>query len=98
MLADGVEAAVRAKAQAGKLRPVRPEENGENGSGQSIADIVEQIVKERINGGQLDEAPLTLHDIAVIKESFARTLQGIYHPRVEYPAQRARFDEDAVPK
>ncbi len=98
MLADGVEAAVRAKAQAGKLRPARPEENGETGSGQSIADIVDQIVKERITSTQLDEAPLTLHDLSVIKESFVQTLQGIYHPRVEYPAQRARFDEDAVPK
>ena len=98
MLADGVEAAVRAKSQAGKLRSARPEENGENGSGQSIAETVDQIVKERIASGQLDEAPLTLHDISVIKESFVQTLQGIYHPRVDYPSKRARFDEDAVPK
>ena len=85
MLADGVEATVRARSQAGKLRPARPEENGSGGSGQTISDIVDQIVNERIAWGQLDEAPLTLNDISVIKESFVRTLQGIYHPRVDYP-------------
>ncbi len=90
MLADGVEATVRAKAQAGKLRPARPEENGDVGAGQTITEIVDQIVAERIASGQLDEAPLTLHDISVIKESFVQTLQGIYHPRVDYPAPRGR--------
>jgi cyclic-di-AMP phosphodiesterase PgpH len=90
MLADGVEAAVRAKSQAGSLRSARPDENGEITSGQSIAEIVEQIVNERIAANQLDEAPLTLHDLSVIKESFIQTLQGIYHPRVDYPQVQAR--------
>jgi putative nucleotidyltransferase with HDIG domain len=94
MLADGVEAAVRAKAQAGKLRPARPEENGEMGSGQTIREIVEQIVDERMAADQLDEAPLTLRDMSVIKDSFTKTLQGIYHPRVEYPQKRARVTSE----
>jgi putative nucleotidyltransferase with HDIG domain len=94
MLADGIEAAVRAKAQAGKLRPARPDENGEMGSGQTIREIVEQIVDERIAADQLDEAPLTLRDISVIKDSFTKTLQGIYHPRVEYPQKRARVTSE----
>lgn len=87
MLADGVEATVRARAQSGKLRPARPEEeSGRDGYGmQSIAEVVDQIVTERVRSGQLDECPLTLRDIAVIKESFVKTLQGIYHPRVDYP-------------
>lgn len=88
MLADGVEATVRAKAQSGKLRAARPdEEGGRDTAGQSIADVVEQIVTERVRSGQLDECPLTLRDIAIIKESFVKTLQGIYHPRVDYPQQ-----------
>ena len=87
MLADGVEATVRARAQSGKLRPARPEqETGRDAYGQqSISEVVEQIVTERVRSGQLDECPLTLRDIAVIKESFVKTLQGIYHPRVDYP-------------
>jgi putative nucleotidyltransferase with HDIG domain len=96
MLADGVEATVRAKAQAGKLRPARPDENGEAPAGQTIRDIVDQIVNERIAAGQLDDAPITLHDISVIKDSFTHTLQGIYHPRVEYPRARPAVASETV--
>ncbi len=86
MLADGVEAAVRASAQSGKLRPARPADNGSRErSGTTIGEVVEQIVNDRVRAGQLDECPLTLRDIALIKASFVQTLQGIYHPRVEYP-------------
>lgn len=95
MLADGVEATVRAKSQAGKLRSARNEQNGDGG-GQTISEIVDQIVNERITAQQLDESPLTLRDIAVIKESFIQTLQGIYHPRVDYPATRVRPVEEPV--
>jgi putative nucleotidyltransferase with HDIG domain len=97
MLADGVEATVRAKSQAGKLRSARNEQNGD-GSGQTISEIVDQIVNERITAQQLDESPLTLRDLAVIKESFIQTLQGIYHPRVDYPQARVRpVEEPATP-
>jgi cyclic-di-AMP phosphodiesterase PgpH len=87
MLADGVEATVRSRAQSGKLRPVRPDDDGESRdrSLQSISEVVDQIVNERVSSGQLDECPLTLRDIATIKQSFVKTLQGIYHPRVDYP-------------
>jgi cyclic-di-AMP phosphodiesterase PgpH len=90
MLADGVEATVRSKSQSGKLRSMRPEDEGKpapNGNGtQSIAEVVEMIIDERVRSGQLSECPLTLRDIAIIKESFIKTLQGIYHPRVDYPS------------
>lgn len=88
MLADGVEATVRARVQSGKLRAGRPtdDERGQRGT-QTIAEVVEQIVNERLQSGQLDECPLTMRDIAIIKESFINTLQGIYHPRVDYPQQ-----------
>lgn len=86
MLADGVEAAVRASAQSGKLRAARPDDNGSRErAGTTIGDVVDQIVNDRVRGGQLDECPLTLRDISIIKQSFIKTLQGIYHPRVEYP-------------
>jgi cyclic-di-AMP phosphodiesterase PgpH len=89
MLADGVEATVRSKVQSGKLRPMRPNEDNApaptNGT-QSIPEVVEMIISERVRSGQLDECPLTLRDIAIIKQSFIKTLQGIYHPRVDYPS------------
>jgi putative nucleotidyltransferase with HDIG domain len=100
MLADGVEATVRARAQSGKLQPVRPDEEGGRREGglQSISEVVDQIVTERVGSGQLDECPLTLRDIAIIKASFVKTLQGIYHPRVDYPQSlRPQVDPQVTP-
>lgn len=86
MLADGVEAAVRASSQSGKLRAARPDDTtSRERGGATIGEVVDQIVDDRLRAGQLDECPLTLRDIATIKTSFVKTLQGIYHPRVEYP-------------
>jgi hypothetical protein len=48
---------------------------------------LQKIFQRVINDGQLDECPLTLKDLAVIAESFHRTLLGIYHSRIEYPAE-----------
>jgi len=99
MLADGVEATVRARSQSGKLRPVRPDDDQTRAAPgfQSIPEVVEQIVTERVRSGQLDECPLTLRDIAIIKESFAKTLQGIYHPRVDYPQPVAETAPQPTP-
>jgi len=92
MLADSVEATVRAKAQNGKLAPAR---NGQNGHGnastlQTLDELVNSIIDERLRSGQLDESPLTLQDIARIRQAFVATLQGIYHPRVDYAPQIVR--------
>jgi len=70
-LADGIEAAARS------LPKVSP---------QHLAELIEQITRDRLNDRQLDEAPLTLADLADIKESFARTLLNMLHGRVAYPA------------
>jgi cyclic-di-AMP phosphodiesterase PgpH len=70
MLADGCESAVRAN------RPSTEEE---------IEGIVSRIIQQRIDQHQLDESGLTLTDIQRVKDSFVRTLRGMYHPRVKYP-------------
>lgn len=72
MLADVVEASVRAAS---------------NRSTQSLEQLVERAVNERILEGELDECDLTLKDLETIKRSFTRQLQGVYHPRIEYPDQ-----------
>jgi membrane-associated HD superfamily phosphohydrolase len=43
------------------------------------------LFRERIESGQLDESPLTLRDIERAREAFLSVLNGLYHPRVEYP-------------
>jgi putative nucleotidyltransferase with HDIG domain len=70
MLADGVEAATRVLAEP------TPEK---------IRDVVDHIVRQRIEQGQLRDAPLTLKQLDVIKDEFARVLSGMYHNRIDYP-------------
>lgn len=71
MLADGVEAAVRV------LNEPSPER---------IREVIDHIVRQRMEQGQLRAAPLTLRQIDIVKEEFARVLAGMYHGRVDYPA------------
>jgi putative nucleotidyltransferase with HDIG domain len=71
MLADGIEAATRVLADP------TPEK---------IRGVVEHIVRQRIEQGQLKDAPLTLRKLEIIKEEFTRVLVGMYHNRIEYPA------------
>ena len=70
MLADTVEASVRAASSR---------------SAQSLEQLVERAINERVLEGELDECDLTLKDLEVIKRSFIKQLQGVYHPRIEYP-------------
>ncbi|PJF24866.1 MAG: hypothetical protein CUN53_15665, partial [Phototrophicales bacterium] len=71
MLADSCESTVRARKPANK---------------QEIADIVNQIVDARMRDGQLDESGLRLNDIKTIRTTFVDMLQGVFHPRINYPA------------
>lgn len=70
LLADGVEAASRAMKDP---------------SYQKLENLIDKMVDERVNEGQLSKTPLTFQDIRTIKETFLNILVGIYHSRVEYP-------------
>lgn len=72
MLADSVESAARV------LQDATPER---------IAELVDRIVGFKISEGQLDEAPLTLGEIDVVKRQFVKVLSGMYHHRLDYPVQ-----------
>jgi len=81
LLADSVEAAVRAAAQAGKLyEPGDPQCVSKR-----LAEIVDRVIRDRLEDGQLDEADLTLRQISEIRRVFLSMLEGVYHPRIEYP-------------
>ncbi|MDE3112804.1 MAG: HDIG domain-containing protein [Chloroflexota bacterium] len=73
MLADGVEAAVRSL---------------EHKDAETISAMVDRIVEERVNDGQLDECDLTLRDIHRIRDAFCELLLGVYHERIPYPEDR----------
>ena len=100
MLADSTEAAVRASAQSGKLDFA--EEPRRNGTGplrkaSKLQELVNQVIDERVKSGELDECDLTLRDIERIKSTFIQVLDGIYHPRVDYPpAPKPRPVEEPI--
>lgn len=70
MLADACEAAVRA------AKPSSSEE---------IEKVVRKVIRDKIERGELDDSGLTLKEIEEIRKSFVTTLQGVFHPRIQYP-------------
>ncbi len=68
MLADSVEAAVR--AAGGTIRGL-PE----------LRETVEGVLESKMLDGQLELVDFTLKDLTLIKESFIQTLRSIYHKR-----------------
>jgi cyclic-di-AMP phosphodiesterase PgpH len=84
MLADTIEAAVRTL---------------DDPTAQRLEDTIGELVKRRLEDGQLDESPLTLRDLTRIKAAFLVVLVGIYHTRVKYPeaARRTRPRKSTAP-
>ncbi len=72
MLADASESAVRSMDEADE---------------EKINNMVTNLIKSRVNDGQLDEAPITIADIAKIKETFIKILISQHHKRIRYPKQ-----------
>lgn len=69
MLADSCEAASRSLK--------RVTQHG-------ITELVNAIVKIKVDDGQLDECPVTIKQISKIKQSFVFTMMNMLHTRVEY--------------
>ena len=69
-LADSIESASRTLK---KPTPAR------------IRTFVEDIVRSKIYDGQLDDCPLTLAELAIVKDSFCSTLRSMMHSRIDYP-------------
>jgi cyclic-di-AMP phosphodiesterase PgpH len=70
MLADATEARARADRPA---------------SDDDLRALVRSVIETVQKFSQLDDTVLTLRDLNLITESFATTLRGTYHPRIQYP-------------
>ncbi|MCF8010456.1 MAG: HDIG domain-containing protein [Clostridiales bacterium] len=70
MLADSVEAAVRAL---------------KNRTPGKVEGTVRKVIKDKLMDGQLDECDLTFKDLDITANSFLQVLSGILHSRIEYP-------------
>ena len=79
LLADGVEAALRA------LDDPQPE---------TIADAIAHLIRQRLSAGQLAESPLTLRQIEVVRRTFLHVLSGVYHNRIAYPEDAGGITAD----
>ena len=47
--------------------------------------MVDELVRAKLESGQLDECPLTLQELAEIRKSFTNTLRSMMHSRIDYP-------------
>ncbi|MBW3113069.1 MULTISPECIES: HD family phosphohydrolase [Bacillaceae] len=74
-IADSVEAAVRSKKS-----PTQTE----------IQQLVHSIVQDRLQDGQFNECDISLKQLETVKRSLCETLNGIFHPRIEYPELQAK--------
>ncbi|MEK9504435.1 HD family phosphohydrolase [Gaopeijia maritima] len=81
MLADSVESATRALKDP---------------TAERIRGLIDSIVEGKISQHQLDDSPLTLHELALIKEQFAKVLTGVYHHRIDYPQTKHLTQSEAA--
>ena len=70
MMGDGVEAAVRVLEE-----PTR----------EKISDAIRHLIRQRIDAGQFDQAPITMAQLTRIQEEFVRVFEGVHHNRIDYP-------------
>lgn len=80
MLGDSVESATRVLREPTQER---------------VRDLIDSIVDAKLRDGQLDDAPLTLREIAIVKEQFLTVLGGSFHHRVEYATTKHLTDAPA---
>lgn len=70
MLADSTEAAVRSLKEPSK---------------KNIEEMIRNIIRGKLQDGQLEECDLTLKDLNTIANAFSAIMMGIFHERIEYP-------------
>ena len=79
MIADAVESAVRSL---------------KNPTNEEIEEIIDKIIKERLDDDQFSDAPLTLKDLKVIAMTFNRILRGMQHQRIKYHQDMTELDKN----
>lgn len=72
MLADTVEAAVRAMLGNGKTLD-------------DVEEFVKGLIKDKLDDEQLNRSGLAIHELEIIRKAFLKVFHGMYHERVSYP-------------
>jgi len=80
-LADSIEAAGRACKEPTPLR---------------LRGVVSEVINDKFVQGQLDNSHLTLHDLALLTDSFTHVLGSIHHGRIQYPDAQPTLPKEAT--
>jgi hypothetical protein len=70
MIIDGIEAASRSLKEK---------------THESLKELIENMVEQKIKSGQLQNAELTFRDISILKATLLDELINVYHARIAYP-------------
>lgn len=73
--ADGVEAASRTLKKVSQPK---------------VEELIDEMFKNRLEDGQLDECPLTFKELEQIRNSFTYTVLNMLHARIEYPKENEK--------
>ena len=57
----------------------------EDPTASGLKNVVDTVVTEKVEDGQLEKSQLTFGDLTRIKAELVRALMGYYHARVPYP-------------
>lgn len=79
MMADACESAVRSL---------------KNPTQEQLEERIDKIIKQRIDDYQFNEAPITMRDIQLIRDTFVRILRAMQHNRIEYQIQPQIVNKD----
>ena len=80
MLADVCEAAVRTIDKPTAVK---------------IGKLIQELIANKVEHGQLAQSELTFRDLEVIKNAFVRVLVAYYHSRIEYPKAETEDNGEA---
>jgi putative nucleotidyltransferase with HDIG domain len=75
MLSDAVESASRS------LREPAPSR---------LEHLVFEMTKKKLEDGQFDECPISMNQISLVQRSLIKSLNAMYHARVQYPEKQAQ--------
>ncbi len=73
MMADSIEAAVRSLKSP---------------DGSKIEAMIDAIINGMLNDGQFNECEISFKDISKLKKVFLKSMNSLYHTRIEYPDQK----------
>jgi len=53
-----------------------------------IKKLIDDVISRLINEGQLDDSPVSMRELQIIKKSMLPIIMGVYRKRLEYPEEK----------